>query len=56
MGYDADNLATAMDTSISFAQTGSDIATVGWKLFRFMEQPPFYRTKIRTRSEKRGHG
>ena len=57
MGYSAHELISAMNSAgTSFGQAAEDVQTLGWKLFRAFEQPPFYRTKMRTRDERRGHG
>jgi hypothetical protein len=57
MGYNAGELIAAMNaTGTCPHQLASDVQTLGWKLFRAFEQPPFYRTKLRTRDERRGHG
>ena len=57
MGYSAGDLVAAMNgAGTSLAQGVSDLRVLGWKLFRAFEQPPFYRTKIRTRDAARGLG
>jgi hypothetical protein len=57
MGYNAGELIAGMNAAGTRThQLASDVRTLGWKLFRAFEQPPFYRTKTRTRDERRGHG
>ena len=57
MGYSADELLASMSTAgTSFAQLASDMNTLRWKLFRAFERPPFYRTKMKIRDERRGLG
>lgn len=56
MGYSVDDLKAAMDSSLSMSQLWNDLWTLGWKIFRAGEYPPFYRTKMKTRNERRGHG
>ena len=57
MGYSADELlATIGGIENSSELLASDIGTLGWKLFRIFERPPFYRPKMKTRNERRGHG
>ena len=57
MGYSADKLIQSMNTAgTSIAQAAEDIQTLGWKIFHAFEQPPFYRTKTKTRNERRGYG
>lgn len=56
MGYDAEILLGDLRaTGTSLPQFASDVRTLGWKLLRTFEQPPFYRTKTRTRAERRGY-
>lgn len=57
MGYNTDDLIDAMRSAgTSIAQLISDIRVLRWRLFRACEQPPFYRTKIKTRDSRRGYG
>jgi hypothetical protein len=57
MGYQPEELLGAIrGTNTSLSQFSSDVRTLGWKLFRAFEDPPFYRTKTRTRDERRGYG
>ena len=57
MGYDARALKqTLRRCKTSPRQFLADVQTVGWKLARFAERPPFYRTKMKTRNARRGHG
>ena len=57
MGYNADELLRDLSSvSASPGQLMADVGTLGWKLGRFAERPPFYRTKMKTRNAKRGHG
>jgi hypothetical protein len=57
MGYSADELIAAMNSvNTSGAQFASDLLVLRWRIFRAFEQPPFYRTKIKTRDEGRGLG
>jgi hypothetical protein len=57
MGYGADDLIASVNAAVnSTEQFAGDLVTLGWKLFRAFEQPPFYRTKMKTRDERRGLG
>ncbi len=57
MGYSEDELVASLDTvENSTEQLATDIGTLGSKIFRAFERPPFYRTKIKTRNERRGYG
>jgi hypothetical protein len=57
MGYNADELMRDLrSVSASPGQCLADVRTLGWKLGRFAERPPFYRTRMKTRNAKRGHG
>lgn len=57
MGYQSQEIIDAMHAGgLSLAQFSSDLGTLGWNLLRAFENPPFYRTRIRTRNEARGHG
>ena len=51
MGYERGELLTALRaTPTSWNQMAGDLRTLGWKLARFGQHPPFYRTKVRKRS------
>ena len=57
MGYEAAELRAAMRAGpVSVPQLVRDIRTLGWRLARAAERPPYYETKTSTRSAKRGHG
>jgi hypothetical protein len=57
MGYAAHDLLAAIKTVRNSTELlANDVGTLGLRLFRAFERPPFYRTKMRTRSEQRGYG
>jgi hypothetical protein len=57
MGYKEGDLRQALrSTPISPSQFLNDVRTLGWKLVRCGEHPPFYRTTMKTRKPRRGHG
>jgi hypothetical protein len=57
MGYDLRTLQeTLRSVKTSPGQLLADVKTLGWKIARFGERPPFYRTKMKTRNARRGHG
>lgn len=57
MGYNTGELLGAVSTAAtSLPQLISDVRTLGWKIFRVFEQPPFYRTKMKTCDPRRGYG
>jgi hypothetical protein len=57
MGYDAAELRAAMRAGpMSLGQLALDLRTLGWRITRAADRPPYYETKISTRSPKRGHG
>jgi len=57
MGYAPESVLAALGgAGTSLPQLFSDVRTLGWKLCRAFEQPPFYRTKMRTRDERRSYG
>ena len=57
MGYRrSELLATINATGSSLPQLMSDICTLRWRTFRIFDQPPFYRTKMKTRDANAGYG
>lgn len=57
MGYLGNELLASMGTvANSSERLASDLGTLGWKVLRAFEQPPFYRTKTKTRDGRRGQG
>lgn len=57
MGYSADELlATIQSEGTSIPQLANDVRTLRWRIFRAFEQPPFYRTRMKTRDSRRGLG
>lgn len=57
MGYNVEELGRELaETKTSLRQLVQDVGTLGWRLARAGEQPPFFRTKMRTRNARRGHG
>jgi len=57
MGYNADDLIASVNTAAnSTEQLAADLGTLGWRTFRALERPPFYRTKMKTRNERRSYG
>jgi hypothetical protein len=57
MGYDESQLRQALRSiRTSPGQWLADVRTLGWKLARAGERPPFYRTRMKTRNARRGHG
>jgi len=57
MGYSTDEmLAAVRSVQTSLPQLASDVRTLRWRILRAFEQPPFYRTKTKTRDSRRGLG
>jgi hypothetical protein len=57
MGYSMDELLASMRSAgTSFPQLVNDVCTLRSRIFRAFEQPPFYRTKIKTRDARKGLG
>ncbi len=57
MGYEERELiASLRETRTSPAQFFEDLQTLGWKLLRCGDRPPFYRTKMKTKNPRQGHG
>ena len=57
MGYSTNELLAVLETvENSSERLASDLGVLGWKVLRVFERPPFYRTKTKTRDERRGLG
>jgi hypothetical protein len=57
MGYDRGELRRALgEVGTSVGQFFHDVRTLRWRLGRVFEEPPFFRTMMRTRNARRGHG
>jgi hypothetical protein len=57
MGYEERQLKDALRSAkTSPGQLVGDVRTLGWKLARCGERPPFFRTKMKTRNARHGHG
>lgn len=56
MGYEeADLLASLENQSCSFPQLAGDVCTLGWRLARYWAQPPFYRSRMKTKDARRSY-